>query len=82
LVSALAAACLIADPSLVVLGRELTRGPNAHLPLRIRRIFREVLPVPPKVATSIVGGNPALRGAFQLARSAARKDFLEVALDD
>ena len=77
--SALAAVCLVADPALVVLGKELTRDTNVHLPDRLRRVFRQVLPVPPEVASSAVGGDPALRGALQAAQSAARKAFVAAA---
>ena len=77
LVSALAATCFVADPALVVLGQELAGSADESLLDRLRSTLAAVLPVPPEVVMSAVTGDPALRGAFHLAQSAAHRIVLD-----
>lgn len=68
LARAVADACALLDPGLVVLGRDLPRLLEAEL--------RELLPEGPEVVGSAVPDDAALRGALQLARAGARAAFL------
>jgi hypothetical protein len=70
LLTAVAAACLVTDPELIVLGEDLR-----HL----REPLRDALPTPPEVALSAVSGDPVLRGALHLASDAARSHLLRLA---
>ncbi|MFI6078672.1 winged helix-turn-helix transcriptional regulator [Actinoplanes sp. NPDC051343] len=77
--SALAAACLVADPELIVLGEGLAHGCKAHLPDRIRTIFGGLRTVPPEVVTSTIPGDAALQGGLHVAKAGAIGRFLDIA---
>ena len=78
LISTLTAACLVADPALVVLGGSLASAGSQNLRNKVHRNLTRALPVAPEVLTSTLEGDAALQGAVRQARIGARKQLLDV----
>jgi predicted NBD/HSP70 family sugar kinase len=71
---AVASACAVFDPELVVLGGGI--GSNALLLPVVRDTVRELVPFPPRVETSALGEVASLTGALSIALGGARVDLL------
>jgi hypothetical protein len=72
-----AAACMILDPSLVVLSSDLIDRPGSALTARVTEALQNLVPDPPRVTTSAVDGDPVLRGARYAAHDRARAALLD-----
>ena len=77
LLAAVTASCLVTDPSLVVLTEE-----TRTLARPLTDALGELLPAPPPVTVSTVGGDPVLHGALHLAARTVRSDLLRRTSDD
>jgi len=71
---AVASACAVFDPELVVLGGGV--GSNPMLLPMVREAVAALVPFPPRVETSALGGDASLTGALVLALDAARVELL------
>jgi predicted NBD/HSP70 family sugar kinase len=72
--AAIATACAIMDPGLVVLGGGIGASPLLLRP--IRAAAAALVPVPARIETSILGDRAALMGAIAVALRAARAQLL------
>lgn len=68
------AACVVLDPSLVVLAGAVGRAGGAELAERVRAAVATMAPVTPRVAVTGVAAEPVLRGALLTALETARDE--------
>jgi predicted NBD/HSP70 family sugar kinase len=71
---AIATVCAILDPELVVLGGGI--GANPLLLRPVRGATAALVPITPRIETTILGDRAALQGALAVALQAAREDLL------
>jgi predicted NBD/HSP70 family sugar kinase len=74
---AIAAVCAILDPELVVLGGGI--GANPLLLRPVRGATAALVPISPRIETTMLGERAALQGALAVALQAAREDLLSQA---
>lgn len=72
--TAIATVCAILDPELVVLGGGIGSSPLLLSP--VRGAAASLIPVTPRIETSLLGDRAALQGAIALALQAARRSLL------
>lgn len=72
---ALANACLLLDPEVVVLGGGVARAPEELFLERVRHVVETMVPYPPQVVTSELGDKAGILGAVAIALDARRNSI-------